>query len=194
VQRSEAVVQRGHARSIVVQGVEPVEHRRSQRLRGRGVLQQLGHDEIAAQNVGQAHPGLQLLAAHEAPTQRVHVVANDHGALEQRRLQRGRAAGDQGHIAGREHGVRLATDHLHTARQARLHRPPARCAPAGRHRRHYHFDSWLRLLDKRCSLKKLRSDVPHLDGTAARQNGQYPVVMAPAPARRGQQRGPAPKE
>ena len=88
MQRSEAVVQRGHARSIVVQGVEPVEHRRSQRLRGRGVLQQLGHDEIPAQDIGQADVGQLQFAFDDAVGDRRDFVADHHRPFGQGHFQR----------------------------------------------------------------------------------------------------------
>ena len=90
-----------------------------QRLGCRLLLQQLGHDEIPAQDVGQPHPGLQPLAPHDLPGQPVHVVGNHHRPLEQGRLQRGGAAGDQRHVAGGQRGVRLARQDANPACQSR---------------------------------------------------------------------------
>ncbi len=59
------------------------------------MLYQFGHDEVAAQDVGQAEPGLQLLRLHDAVAQPVHCVRDHHRPLEQRGFQRGRAARDQ---------------------------------------------------------------------------------------------------
>jgi hypothetical protein len=92
--------------------------RSGQGWRGGRALQQLGHHKVPAQNVGQAHPGLELFASHDLPRQPVHVVANDHGPLEKRRLQGGCAAGNQRHVAGGQHLVRLPRRHPHAARQA----------------------------------------------------------------------------
>jgi hypothetical protein len=89
----------GHARGAG-RLVEPGQRFAGQRLGGGGALQQLGHHELAAQNVGQTHPGLQPLAPHELPGEPVHVVRDHHRALEQRGLQRGGAAGDQRDVAG----------------------------------------------------------------------------------------------
>mmetsp|Transcript_5757 Transcript_5757/g.14034 ORF Transcript_5757/g.14034 Transcript_5757/m.14034 type:complete len:458 (-) Transcript_5757:1291-2664(-) len=80
--------------------------------RRAGVLDQFRHQELTGQDVGQPHPGLQALAFHAPPVQRGHPVGDDHGPLEQRRLQRGGAAGHQRQVAGRQHGMRLALDAL----------------------------------------------------------------------------------
>ena len=53
------------------------------------------------------------------------------------------------------------------------------------HRRDYHFDSWKRVPNKGCSLKKAWCDVLHLGRTAARQNGQHRLALGQAQAGAG---------
>ena len=181
VQRGESLLQ---GRDFLRRGpASPARAAASASRRG-GVLQQLGHHEIAAQDVGQADPGLQLLAPHDLPGQPVHVVGNHHGALEQRRLQRGRAAGDQRHVAGGQHGVRLAVDDL------QLRRPGPRPARPARSRSRSagtagttNLIAGLRPLHKGCSLER-NAAARYCDFgcAAARQDGHHRVVCAAGPA------------
>ena len=78
---------------------------------GRGVvLQQLGHHEVAQQDVRQADPGLVAACASSSARSARASVGDHHRPLEQRRLERGGAAGDQRHVAGGQRLVRAAVE------------------------------------------------------------------------------------
>ncbi|MNT82579.1 hypothetical protein D3C72_2223320 [compost metagenome] len=84
----------------------------------------------------------------------MHVVADDHGALEKCCLQRGSAAGNQRGVARSKHGVGLPPHDLYSLPQATrtgyLRDSVAQRGNGG----HYQFDSWSRFSNKRCSPKE----------------------------------------
>ena len=47
--------------------IDPLQHRARQRLGRCSTLQQLWHNEVLAQNIGQAYPRLELLTLHDLP-------------------------------------------------------------------------------------------------------------------------------
>src|SRR5260221_9918226 len=82
------------ARGLVV---EPVAHRLRE-VGGRGVvLEELGHDELAREDVGQARVGQQRLALHHPVGEGTQPVCDHHGAARKRRLERGGAARGERH-------------------------------------------------------------------------------------------------
>ena len=90
--------------------VEPVAYRLGQ-VAGSGLLlQQLRHDELAGEHVGEPHVGQQQLPFHQPVGELVQPVGDDHRAARERRFQRRRAAGDQGHLGRVERQARVAEE------------------------------------------------------------------------------------
>ena len=109
--------------------VEPLEGGGGDLRRRRAALQQLGHGVLAQEDVGQRHPRLVVHELAHLPAEEVHHVDDDHRPLEERRLERRRAAGDEGDVAGGERLVGLAVEERDRARRAR-----AACAAPRRRR------------------------------------------------------------
>ena len=75
-------------------------------------LDEFRHRELAEQDVGQTDPGLQFHPFHHLPAQRVHGVADHHRTLEQRRFERGGAAGHQRDVTRRKRLVSATVEQL----------------------------------------------------------------------------------
>ena len=160
--------------------VEPPEGGSGDFLRRRLVLQQLGDGVLAQEDVGQRHPRLVVHQLAQLPAERVHHIDDDHRPLEERRLERRRAAGDQDDVAGGERVVGAAVEQ----RDRRV----GRVLPAQRldgvaqpgHDGNDKAQPWARPAHLGDGGEQARRDVADLRSAAAGQHGDQRLVGADA--------------